>query len=172
MKKIFFTLTAAAMLGGCASSYQHSEVQTPSAMLDPAVGVLIAMPENGQYGETTYQHSGRMTAEAVRKAFSRHAQRVDIADDCRGAKCLEQAQAEGYGYFVDPTILHWEDRATEWSGKPDRIEIELKLYGVNKAEEIASYVYSGKSKWLTMGGDHPQDLLHDPTNEYILSLYN
>lgn len=27
----------------------------------------------------------------------------------------------GFAYLVLPTLLHWEDRATEWSGKRDQI---------------------------------------------------
>ncbi|WP_254924651.1 DUF4823 domain-containing protein [Aeromonas sp. A35_P] len=29
----------------------------------------------------------------------------------------------------------------------------------------------GKSKWATFGGDHPQDLLPEPTEKYVNSLY-
>ena len=32
------------------------------------------------------------------------------------------------GYLIEPKILHWEDRATEWSGKADRVKVSLQLY--------------------------------------------
>ncbi|WOA51920.1 DUF4823 domain-containing protein [Dickeya solani] len=34
-----------------------------------------------------------------------------------------------------------------------------------------SVILSGKSKFVTFGGDHPQDLLPDSINNYISSLY-
>ena len=70
-----------------------------------------------------------------------------------------------------PEILHWKDRATEWSGIPDKIEVKLSVYESNSEKELASTVLSGKSKWATFGGDHPQDLLAEPLNKYIGTLY-
>lgn len=75
--------------------------------------------------------------------------------------CLEKTQAQPYGYYVIPEILHWEDRATEWSGIPDRLEVKLSIFDGNK-KELASTIITGKSKWATLGGDHPQDLLPEP----------
>jgi Domain of unknown function (DUF4823) len=36
---------------------------------------------------------------------------------------------------------------------------------------VASTLISGQSKWATFGGDHPQDLLPEPLNSYVESLY-
>ena len=68
-------------------------------------------------------------------------------------------------------ILQWEKRATEWSGRPDQIEIQLVIFDAVTKEVLANSSYSGKSKWLTFGGDHPQDLLPEPTSQYVTSLY-
>jgi hypothetical protein len=32
-----------------------------------------------------------------------------------------------FKYLVYPTILHWEDRTTEWSALPDRVEVKIDL---------------------------------------------
>jgi hypothetical protein len=70
-----------------------------------------------------------------------------------------------------PEILSWEDRATEWSGIPDSIEIKLSLYDGASGQELSSVVITGKSKWATLGGDHPQDLLAAPFRKFVESLY-
>ena len=72
---------------------------------------------------------------------------------------------------MKPEILHWEDRATEWSGKSDRIEIQLVIYDAVTRKELANSSYTGTSKWATFGGDHPQDLLPEPTYQYVNGLY-
>ena len=86
----------------------------------------------------------------------------------------QEIDTEKYGYFVKPVILswEWEDRATEWSGKADRIEIQLIIYDVVTKKERANSSYTGKSKWATFGGDHRQDLLPEPTNSCVNSLYH
>ncbi len=159
------------LVAACTSTYRHSEIQTPSAKLDSSLGVLISIPENGWYENQQYKNSGQMTANAIRAAFAKNARRVDLANKCQDEICLESIDVEKYGYFVKPVILHWEERATEWSGKPDRIEIQLIVYDTATREALANSSYTGKSKWATFGGDHPQDLLPEPTNAYVSSLY-
>ncbi|MCG9738043.1 DUF4823 domain-containing protein [Shewanella insulae] len=171
MIKTITLLTSALLLTACSSTYQHSALQAPIAKLDPAKGVLIAMPKDGWYGDKVYRNSGRMTANAVRSAFSKYTSRVSIAADCVGDDCLKQLDANQFGYFVKPIILHWEDRATEWSGISDTIEIQLIVIDARTKQEIANASYTGKSKWASFGGDHPQDLLPEPTNEFVSSLY-
>jgi len=159
------------ILTGCASTYKHSEVQAVEAKLDRNIGVLISTPKDGWYQDIQYQKSGAMTANAVRAAFSKNASRVDLVDHCHGDDCLKAIDFKKYGYYVKPEILHWEERNTEWSGKPDRIEIQLIVFDAVTGKELANSTYTGKSKWATFGGDHPQDLLPEPTNGYVNSLY-
>lgn len=52
--------------------------------------------------------------------------------------------ASKYGYYVEPIILHWEDRATEWSGKSDKVEIQIITYDTKTKSEIGNTTYSGK----------------------------
>ncbi|WP_417667543.1 DUF4823 domain-containing protein [Pseudidiomarina sp.] len=169
--RILILTTVMMLFSGCASTYNYSEFQAPVDKLDPSLGVLISVPEDGWYENTQYRNSGRMTVNAVRAAFSKNASKVDIAQDCHDEECLDKIDVERYGYFVKPVILHWEDRATEWSGKPDRIEIQIVIYDAITKSELANSSYTGKSKWATFGGDHPQDLLPEPTNEYVSNLY-
>ena len=85
--------------------------------------------------------------------------------------CLKSNTAGPFDYYVIPEILHWEDRATEWSGLPDKIEVKIIVYDGGTGNEVASTLISGQSKWATFGGDHPQDLLPEPLNNYVESLY-
>ena len=163
---IFMLLTA-----GCAATYQTNEVKPISTKLDSSLGVLISIPKDGTFGHINYANSGTMTANALRSAFMRHSTTVDITNDCHGDDCLSEAFLIKYGYYVKPVILHWEERNTEWSGKPDRIEIQVVIYDTTTRKAVTSTRYTGKSKWATWGGDHPQELLPKPTNELVDKLY-
>lgn len=163
-------LAVAAILSGCASTYTTTPIAQPGVKLVPSKSVLIATPANGVYGTAVYTTSGTMTADAVRAAFSRYTGTTAILPDCKDLACLEKTQTQRYDYYVVPEILHWEDRATEWSGIPDKLEVKLSIFDGNK-KELASTIIAGKSKWATFGGDHPQDLLPEPLNKYVESLY-
>ena len=116
-----------------------------------------------------YEGSGTATANAVRAAFSRFSNQVQVSRHCSQLQCLI-TNSPVFDCYAVPTILHWEDRATEWSGKVDKIEVKVVVYDRNQ-KVLTSQLIHGKSKWATFGGDHPQDLLPGAVNPYIESLY-
>ena len=169
--RIFFVIIIAAVISGCASTYKQTKLTEPARKLLKEISVVIATPVNGSYETREYSTSGEMTALAVQTAFARFTNTITVVSDCKELGCLKKNSSATAGYYVIPEILHWEDRATEWSGIPDKIEVKLSIYDGQNWKEIASTIISGKSKWATFGGDHPQNLLQDPINKYVESLY-
>lgn len=166
-----FPLSAALLLGACASTYQNEVITPANAKLQRGQAVLIATPKNGAYDRKEYSASGQQTASVVRSAFARFSDRVVVSPRCADLTCLQQESSGRYAYLIVPEILHWEDRNTEWSGIPDRVEVKLVIVDSRSNAELASIVISGKSKWATFGGDHPQDLLPEPIKRYVEGLY-
>lgn len=68
-------------------------------------------------------------------------------------------------YLIYASILNWEDHVTEWTGVPDRITIDLKLVKIPYGTVVAHEEFMSSSKWATLGGDHPQDLLAKPFSD-------
>ena len=163
-------LLVCALAAGCTSTYQQRPTIASESSLISGKRVVIATPENGSYGSERYSSSGASTASAVQAAFARHTSDLVVSTECRNIACLREKHPDGF-YFVVPLILHWEDRATEWSGKKDKIEIKISIYGATGDQEIAGTLIGGKSKWATFGGDHPQDLLPEPIQTYVETLY-
>jgi len=161
----------AALASGCSATFKQNVLQEPSTKLVRGKSVAIATPANEWYGKKEYSDSGRMTAFATRSAFARFTNKSVVSVGCKDLPCLKSHTAGPFDYYVIPEILHWEDRATEWSGLPDKIEVKIVVYDGGTGKEVASTLISGKSKWATFGGDHPQDLLPEPLNSYVESLY-
>ena len=159
----------ALLVTGCAATYEKNVVATATSKLDQGKPVLIATPKSGAYGNRQYPASGQQTATVVQGAFARYT-RASVSSACLDISCLQKEGTQAYAYYVVPEILHWEDRNTEWSGIPDRVEIKLTVYDAS-GKELAGVVLLGKSKWATFGGDHPQDLLPEPIGQYVASLY-
>lgn len=162
-------------LTACASKYKQIEL-TPNANrpnLSKADPVFIATPENGRYEAMVYETSGTHTGAAFLSAFSRHVSNVYLESNRQSfEESLQNAKAKGSKVLAYPEITHWEDRATEWSGKPDRLEIKVRIAEVESGKVLDTILLVGSSKWATMGGDHPQDLLEKPVAQYVDSLYN
>lgn len=164
-------LLLSAILSACASTFKHEVLSAPSTKLERGRAIVVATPKNGFYEHDEYKSSGRQTAAATQAAFARFSNQVTVSSTCADLPCLQAESTPRSGYLVVPQILHWEDRATEWSGKPDRIEVKVIIFDAQSAKEVASTIISGKSKWATFGGDHPQDLLPEPLKSYVESLY-
>jgi hypothetical protein len=158
-------------LSGCAATYKQNVLSAPTTKAVKGKSVIIATPRNGAYENKEYISSGKMTALATKAAFAKFTNTITISSNCSELACLQTLQPSEFDYYVIPEILHWEDRATEWSGIPDKIEIKISIYEGLEGEELSSTIIAGKSKWATFGGDHPQDLLEKPLNEYVQSLY-
>jgi len=166
-----FLVSSAILLAGCSAKYSTNNIQERTEHLVKDVSVVISQPTDGVYETHTYSGSGRATADAVKAAFLRHSDNVTVFADCDDVTCLKANHSISRGYYVVPQILHWEDRATEWSGIPDKIEVKITVYNAESNNRVASTIINGKSKWATFGGDHPQDLLPEPINMFVSSLY-
>jgi uncharacterized protein DUF4823 len=162
------------LLPGCSHTYQPT-VTNPDVLsrkLVQNVTAYVAVPENGRYGDILYSGSGESTAQVLVAEFSKHLSRVSkgvVPETYQEA--LVAAHAGAFRYLIYPTILHWEDRATEWSGRPDRILLKIVVADTGSDNVISSVLIEGKSRWFTFGGDHPQDLLPDPIQGYVASLF-
>jgi len=168
MKKMLMLALVPVVLAGCTSTYKMDVLKSPAGKLQRNHAVVIQVPQNGSYGETVYQRSGQMTADALKAEFLRYSQGVDLVPS--GKKRADYSGMKA-SYYVQPNILQWEERATEWSGRRDKIKIKVDVYDTGTMSQQSSVIFSGRSKWATFGGDHPQDLLPKPIQDYLKTLY-
>lgn len=174
MKSTFALLLClvASALTGCVTSYEQSGA-FQNQKLDRAGSVFVTVPEDGHYKKINYPRSGLMTGNVVNTAFLPYFKRLQLAEtNISEDEAFARAGAGNFTYLIEPTILHWEDRATEWSDLPDRITISLKIFDVKSRDPIAGVLIKGRSSWWTFGGDKPEDLLPKPISDYAASLFN
>jgi hypothetical protein len=158
-------------LSSCTATSSQRDERALESTLEASRSVLVIIPDDGWYEEQVYAGSGAHTSTSVAEAFADHAPRVEQMRVPPGRTAHQVALDAGAGYLVIPRITHWEDRATEWSGKRDRIGLTLTLFEPGKQEPLAAVEIEGKSKWATFGGDHPQDLLAKPIRACVARWY-
>lgn len=176
MKYIYYFLVAM-LLTGCyveKHDVQKTAAVTSHKKLDNRKPVYISVSEDGRYGSTLYNGTGVMTTQIIKMALSKYVDSIvtdnRTTEDYRIA--LKNAKSKNASYLFYPQILAWEDRATEWSGKPDKVTVKIRVVDVKSNKNISSILLKSNSSWWTLGGDHPQDLLEKPISDYINSLYN
>ncbi|TRZ93704.1 DUF4823 domain-containing protein [bacterium] len=172
MKKVLVLLLCLG-LTGCASIQQVRLGKYPSPpKLNPEGSAYIIVPAEGQYMGKDYRGSGLMTAQLLESSFSEHLQRVKTSVDVmRLEEGLEEVKKLNFMYLVYPKILHWEDRATEWSGIRDKVNVKVDIFDGATEERLDSVTIKSKGTWFTFGGYHPQDILKKAINKYVDSLF-
>lgn len=172
MKRLLIAMVVLTTLTGCVSKYKPLSYEAPPAKIERNAAFYVMLPSDGQYDGTPYPGSGLATSNAVVTALTLHtsniyaAKSVDSLDDA-----MAKARAAKASYVIQTDILNWEDRATEWSGIPDKIALQFVVYDTMSSKKIASASSKASSKWATFGGDHPQDLLPVPTQTFVDSLF-
>ena len=175
MNRKVATILILASLGslGCADSTSFVRADPATqAQLTTMTSVYVSLPDDGTYEDKVYASSGKATASAIFAAFLERARSVRLAGQPEDrVTALESARTGGEKVVAFSSILHWEDRATEWSGKPDRVRVHIEILDVGTGQPLDAVTIEGKSGLGTFGGDHPQDLLRAPIEAFVLSLY-
>jgi hypothetical protein len=173
VKSRFFIMLCALLTASCADT--HKVVRTdssPDVRLSSNSTIYIAVPRDGVYGARTYHGSGQNTAQVVLSSFAKRSRDTEVGRKPQSYKeARDTALSKNVEFLVYPAILHWEDRATEWSAIPDRVEVKIDVVDVASDRSVASAVVKGVSGIATLGGDRPQDLLAEPIEEFVKSLY-
>ena len=173
VRSSIWILLLAISVAGCSAKYRVDSIEKPSAKLSPDTGFYVILPADGSFEEQTYEQSGTYVAEAIRVALLKHVRKAVIGSARGGnlSSAMDHAKQAGLAYVFQPTILHWEDRATEWSGITDKITLKYQVIDVRSGSELSSTTARASSKWGTFGGDHPQDLLPEPTKHFVDQLF-
>ncbi|PSU50122.1 DUF4823 domain-containing protein [Photobacterium frigidiphilum] len=173
MKKIIMAVCLAS-LWGCADSHSLNVTESNiTATINSTQSVYIALSKDGSYGKHHYDGSGMMLSQTIQSSLIKRLHNVEIARKPElFPEALKSAQRDGYDYLFYPTIMHWEDRSTEWSAKPDKVTVKIAVIDVETQTEIKSAIVDGTSGIATFGGDHPQDLLPEPVEKFTAQLFN
>jgi hypothetical protein len=86
-------------------------------------------------------------------------------------EALEIARNGHMEYVLYPTIVRWEDRATEFTGRRDRLTIKADLIDLATSKVVFSREFEATGKWMTDGGETPKDLLEQPAEQYVNALF-
>ncbi|MSR10086.1 MAG: DUF4823 domain-containing protein [Gammaproteobacteria bacterium] len=166
-------LLSMSLVAACATHSIRPESSAAPPQLRKSSAAYVVVPEDGRYYEDKpYVGSGRMTAVAFSDALRNYVESVSLGPRPKdGFQSLQVVGTSVATYVFLPEILHWEDRSTEWSGRPDRIEIQVTVIEASTGKPLNQTIITGRSSWFTLGGDHPQEMLAGSVGEYIATLF-
>ena len=166
-------LTAAVLASGCQSTYSDRQVSNePVPMLRSNTRVYVGMPFDATDRKDVAYQSGRQVAEAIHTAFARNTRPVFISRTPESlGEALDSARKVNADYLAYPTIQLWLDRATEWSGRRDKLKLRVDLIELETSQVVYAKEIEAAGKWMTDGGDTPADLVQQPVEHFVNTLF-
>ena len=167
-------LALSTLLAGCADTHSLvRQTQGDVPKLTARDSFYIAVSKDGIYGDEKYEGSGLSLSQIILSPLAKRARKIEVGrshqpyDDA-----VLFAKDKKFKYLIYPTILHWENHATEWNGIPDKVEVKIEIIETSTDKLIEAAIISGRSGLATFGGDQPQDLLPLPVEEFISNLFD
>lgn len=148
-------------LGGCAYTHAIYSSESHVPRLTAASRLCVLSAIDGVYQGDPYEGSGKEVAVRVKNALAMpipQTRLIDSTDEIEGAqRCTES----GAQYMLAPSIQHWEDRATQWSGLRDLIRIQVRLIQLQPPPPkiLKTGYFEARNGWLTFVNNPPEELL-------------
>ena len=115
---------------GCSIPHSVPEGRVvPGQTINKQGKVLIMNAADGQeQGQPVATGSGQEFVAAVRDSLLDHSVPASTAQTLDLNQACDEAQKMGFDYVLKPQITFWEDNATAWSGKGDKLRISIEVY--------------------------------------------
>lgn len=160
-------IAAAFLLIGCVHKFQVPPPAEVVAIPTGASVYVALVPDGRDDRPRTYEGSGKQATDAIVEALRRRGFQLYFGQAHESLDgSIQTARANRVRYVVYPRIVLWEDRLTEWSGLPDKLALAIRVVDAGTGKTIDSRRVKASSRWLTMGGDHPQDLLPELVSDW------
>lgn len=168
-----FALAAGVLAAGCQSTGRtEPDPAATRVRLEPRGPIYVAVPSDALFKNGVMIDSGKQTATVLVKAFSRYVKPVYMGRRMESVpEAMSAARRFHCTYLIYPTVLRWEERATEYSGIRDQVEVKIEVLSVETAGVLHSTTIQGKGKWMTSGGETPKDILVEPVEKYAAMLF-
>jgi Domain of unknown function (DUF4823) len=129
----------AAMAGtSCGPSVSVSRPAGATGSVGGNDRVCVATAVDGRHETRVYAGSGQKVTRRTAHALREHHADVVIIGTSDLQRLAEECRSQEGRFVVVPEILEWEDRASGWSGRPDRVEVQLTLHDVASASAVRS----------------------------------
>jgi hypothetical protein len=118
-----------------------------------------------------YQGTGTAVAGHVVQALQPHFAHVQLLDATDEDDAFARCKSHQGQLLVVPRLVHWEERAMNWSARPDQVKVQLSLRDTRDDAFTRLVTFEGKQGHGLHFTDTPaEDLLTERFDEAVLLL--
>ena len=172
MKKNLLITVVCFFLAGCATQYNIKDIHSQNKPIFKTQDKIILVAQNdGTYNNIKYDHTGLTVIGMFANSLISYFAYVSTYEKyLQLNEAIELAKKDDFDYLFYYTILHWEDRATEWSGIRDRASIRILIINPEDGNFLNTIIVSGAGTWWTLCGYKPQDIFRYAMADFIKNL--
>lgn len=136
--------------------------------------ICVLIPPDAVFEGESYLGSGDEIADQIKDELEVSGRSVRLIKESL-SNAHFQCKEAGAQFAIRTSIVHYEDRVTGWSGKPDRIELKIYLYDLDHTDEMRSIHFEARSNMLVSaffewGNATPSGLLGEDFRHIIRKL--
>jgi hypothetical protein len=170
---LMVTTSLCIAIAGC--SIPHSRADggpIASYQVKPTDKVLVLNIADGQeQGQQPAHGSGQGMVAAIRKVLAAHGVPLSTTDTSSLTAGFDEAQGEGFSYVLKTTITLWEDNATAWSGKGDKLTISCELYDAKSHLLVAASAHRRVATGFTVLSGTPDRFMDEVAKGALAKIY-
>lgn len=171
MMRIFCGVFFVFSLFGC--SAQVAQIHDLKSPLIKDAGFYVPIGADGDYGNRRQVGSGQLVAGQVATTLEAHVHNVVMGTREEGAAAAQvTARQNQMRYVVYPTILDWQNDATQMADIADKLKVKIEIIDVATGEVIGAAVLRNKTGFFTTDKVALQQLLAPPLSTYIAGLFD
>jgi Domain of unknown function (DUF4823) len=155
--KHLVALLAAVLLCACSVPRSVKEGGAISGRtIAPTGKVLILSIADGQeQGQSPAVGSGQGMVAALRMALGAHGVPLSTTSTATLNAGFDEAKKDGFDYVLLCNITLWEDNATAWSGKGDKLSISVQVFDTQSHVLVAAATHSRVATGFTFVAGTP-----------------
>ncbi|MFK2932528.1 DUF4823 domain-containing protein [Dyella agri] len=144
----------------------------PGQRVDPVGKVLILGVKDGQeQGQSPAQGSGQELVDSLRKVLAEHSVPLSTTPAQALPAGFDEAVSGGWNYVLKGEITHWEDNATAWSGKGDKLFISVELYDAKTKQLVAAATEQRTATGFTFVSGTPDRFMDEVSVGALSKIY-
>lgn len=169
-KLIVLLMVVTLLLSGCYVASNNVLRSNYNDQLCETDSIAVLVPRNGRYGGKIYQDSGAIVASKIRESLLNSYREIETLNVGTVENALPKCKSAQIRYLVVPRIIHWEDRATNWSGVADKVKIELAVVDTANGKTVKRLMFKANSSFYTLVNNPPEQLLDGSFDEVVRDL--
>jgi hypothetical protein len=123
--------------------------------------LILAVADGQEQGQPAANGSGRGMVASLRKSLMQKGIPISTTDATAITAGCDEASKINFDYVLKCVITEWEDNATAWSGKGDKLRISVELFNAKTKQLVAAGSHYRIATGFTLASGTPDRFMDE-----------